>query len=226
MPMIAQRRQAEKLRNLWLNYMSIPLVIEQLMTWLDDFPPNVIIYAIKATARKRALLKGDMTLDAVLAYTSATMKHEMERQKKGHMTNSNNTTTNNTKHDDGLSMARAFLLAAWRDGVPDNDEEFEHVLGRICVHCGPGTVHRVRVLDRALQDPRFRHYSLANAYAVLERFEITGDVEKDAQRFLHDMWEAHIQQATVDTDTTLAGTTRALLKYGDAVTLQQIADEQ
>jgi len=80
MPVIEQRRKAERLRNLWNNYMSVPLCVEQMMTWLDSFEPDVIIYAIKQTARKRALMQGNMTLEATLAYASATMLHETERK--------------------------------------------------------------------------------------------------------------------------------------------------
>lgn len=79
MPVIKQRQQAERLRNLWMNYMSIPLVIEQFMVWLDDYMPEVIVYAIKQTARKRAMLKGDMNIDYVLAYATKTMQNERAR---------------------------------------------------------------------------------------------------------------------------------------------------
>jgi hypothetical protein len=78
-PIIKQRQQAERLRNLWMNYMSVPLVIEQFMVWLDDYTPPVIVYAIKQTARKRAMLKGNMDLDYMLAYATKTMQNESVR---------------------------------------------------------------------------------------------------------------------------------------------------
>lgn len=81
MPVIKQRRQAERLRNLWNNYMSVPVVIEQFMTWLDSFPAHIVIYGIKQTTRKRAMLQGDMSLEKTLAYATATMQHELERDK-------------------------------------------------------------------------------------------------------------------------------------------------
>lgn len=79
MPIIKQRQQAERLRNLWMNYMSVPLVIEQFMVWLDDYPPPIIVYAVKQTARKRAMLKGNMDLDYMLAYATKTMQNESAR---------------------------------------------------------------------------------------------------------------------------------------------------
>ena len=80
MPIIKQRQQAERLRNLWMNYMSVPLVIEQFMVWLDDYLPEIIVYAIKQTARKRAMLKGNMDLDYILAYATKTMQNENVRR--------------------------------------------------------------------------------------------------------------------------------------------------
>jgi hypothetical protein len=88
MPVIKQRQQAERLRNLWMNYMSVPLVIEQFMVWLDDYSSQVIVYSIKQTARKRAMLKGNMDLDYMLAYATKTMQNESARfeQKEKNMT--------------------------------------------------------------------------------------------------------------------------------------------
>jgi hypothetical protein len=83
MPVIEQRRQAERLRNLWDNYMSLPLVIEQFMTWLDSYPQNIVAYGIKQTARKRAMLMGKMTLEDTLAYATKTMQYETERRNEG-----------------------------------------------------------------------------------------------------------------------------------------------
>ncbi len=80
MPMIEQRKRAEKVKVLWENYMSVPVCIEQFMTWLDEFPAHVIVYGIKQAARKRALLQGEMSLEHTLAYATKTMQQEMERQ--------------------------------------------------------------------------------------------------------------------------------------------------
>lgn len=82
MSIIKQRQQAERLRNLWMNYMSIPLVMEQFMVWLDDYTPEIIVYAIRQTARKRALLKGQMDVDYVTAYATKTMQNERDRREE------------------------------------------------------------------------------------------------------------------------------------------------
>lgn len=72
---ISQRRIAERMQNLWNNYISVPVIIEQFMVWLDDFQPNQITWAIKLTARKRAELQGALDSEAALSYANK-MLHE------------------------------------------------------------------------------------------------------------------------------------------------------
>src|SRR6266566_6772204 len=55
-----------RLREFWNLYMTLPIVTEQCMTWLDLYPEEVIQYGVKEAARKQALLRGQMTLDALI----------------------------------------------------------------------------------------------------------------------------------------------------------------
>src|SRR5437667_8607450 len=75
-----QRETAERLREFWNLYMTLPIVTEQCMTWLDLYPEEVIQYGVKEAARKQALLRGQMTLDALIAYATRTMFHENSRR--------------------------------------------------------------------------------------------------------------------------------------------------
>ena len=75
-----QRETAERLREFWNLYMTLPIVTEQCMTWLGLYPEEVIQYGVKEAARKQALLRGQMTLDALIAYATRTMFHENSRR--------------------------------------------------------------------------------------------------------------------------------------------------
>src|SRR5947208_2665012 len=75
-----QRQTAERLREFWNLYMTLPIVSEQCMVWLDSYPEEVVQYGIKEAARKQAMNSGQMTLDAVVAYATRTMFHEASRR--------------------------------------------------------------------------------------------------------------------------------------------------
>jgi len=75
-----QRHTAESLLEFWNCYMSTPLVVEQCMTWLDSYPEEVVKYGIREAAKKQAKTQGQMTLDALTAYATRTMHHELERR--------------------------------------------------------------------------------------------------------------------------------------------------
>jgi hypothetical protein len=64
-----QKNKAILLTEMWDSYFpTLPVGHEFWMVALEDFPLGALIKAIKYTARKRVHLRGNMTLDQMLAY--------------------------------------------------------------------------------------------------------------------------------------------------------------
>ena len=81
-----KRRRAEDLAQIWKSYFSImPVGVEYWMVSLDDFPFNVLALAIKQAARKRVQLKGEMTLEQVLAYVQSVCRTILKEKVAQHI---------------------------------------------------------------------------------------------------------------------------------------------
>lgn len=64
-----KQRRASELAEIWHSYFPASAIgIEFWMVNLDDFPFDVLAFAIKQTARKQVQLNGQMTLQQMTSY--------------------------------------------------------------------------------------------------------------------------------------------------------------